>query len=50
MVIFEIRLCHLAIKTAIVTDQNYGTFSAKVWHFWVQSVVVFGVKLWWRYA
>lgn len=42
MVIFEIRLCHLAIKTTMVMGQNYGSFSVKVRHFWWQSVVVLG--------
>ena len=31
----------LAIKSVIVSGQKYGSFSAKVWHFWQQSVVVF---------
>ena len=37
------NLCRLAIKSAIVTGQKYGTFKAKVRHFWQQSMVVLGI-------
>ena len=34
------KLCGLALKSAMVLGQNYGSFGAKVRHFWQQSVVV----------
>ena len=39
------NLCRLAIKSAIVTGQNYGTFSTKVWRFWVACRVLNSCEL-----
>ena len=41
------KLCGLAFKSAMVLGQNYGSFGAKVRHFWVQSVVVLATGIWW---
>jgi hypothetical protein len=31
----------------MVLDENCGSFGAKVWHFLVQSMVVFGAGILW---